>query len=104
MPSPDASQTHLAAAALVFNAPHGHTSGTEASLSPDTDFLPPCALLVGNEGSGLSMQALALADEHVLIPCAVESLNAAVAGSVLLYEAMRQVPLREWARQQGLRQ
>jgi TrmH family RNA methyltransferase len=49
-----------------------------------------CALLVGNEGAGLSAEALKLADERVHIPCATESLNAAVASSVLLYEAMRQ--------------
>lgn len=48
------------------------------------------ALLLGNEGAGLSSEALSLADERVWIPCAAESLNAAVAGSVLLFEAMRQ--------------
>jgi TrmH family RNA methyltransferase len=50
----------------------------------------PCVLLVGNEGSGLSAQVLAVADERVRIPCLVESLNAAVAGSVMMYEALRQ--------------
>jgi TrmH family RNA methyltransferase len=50
----------------------------------------PCALLIGNEGAGLSGAALAIAQHRVRIPCAVESLNAAVAGSTLLYEAMRQ--------------
>jgi TrmH family RNA methyltransferase len=56
----------------------------------DTDLSRPCAVLIGNEGAGLSDQALALADAMVTIPCETESLNAAVAGSVLLYEAMRQ--------------
>jgi len=51
--------------------------------------------MIGNEGAGLSAEALAIADVLVTIPCAVESLNAAVAGSTLLYEAMRQ---REGAR------
>ncbi len=55
-----------------------------------TVFAPRAALLIGNEGAGLSTQALALAHHKVCIPCAVESLNAAVAGSTLLYEAMRQ--------------
>jgi TrmH family RNA methyltransferase len=52
----------------------------------------PSALLVGNEGAGLPEPWIQSADERVTIPCpgAVESLNAAVAGSVLLYEAMRQ--------------
>jgi TrmH family RNA methyltransferase len=49
-----------------------------------------CALLIGNEGAGLSATALQLAQHQIWIPCAVESLNAAVAGSTLLYEAMRQ--------------
>jgi TrmH family RNA methyltransferase len=49
-----------------------------------------CALIIGNEGAGLSAEALGLAQHRVRIPCAVESLNAAVAGSTLLYEAMRQ--------------
>jgi TrmH family RNA methyltransferase len=50
----------------------------------------PCALMIGNEGAGLSADAVAMADELVRIPCEVESLNAAVAASVLLYEAERQ--------------
>ncbi len=52
----------------------------------------PVALLVGNEGAGLPDAWIAAADLRVTIPCpgAVESLNAAVAGSVLLYDAMRQ--------------
>lgn len=55
----------------------------------------PCAIMVGNEGAGLSQAALALADERVHIPCAVESLNAAVAGTTLMYEAFRQDLLKE---------
>jgi len=52
----------------------------------------PCALLIGNEGAGLSTELLALADEKISIPMPgnVESLNAAIAGSLLLYEASRQ--------------
>ncbi len=74
-----------------------------ASLSYDTDFVEPCAVLIGNEGAGLTQHARELADEQVQIPVTVESLNAAVAGAVLLYEAMRQRTLRAWAQQQGLR-
>ena len=74
-----------------------------ASLSVDADLVEPCAILIGNEGAGLSSTARALADEQVRIPCAVESLNAAVAGSVLMYEVTRQRPLRAWARERGLR-
>ncbi len=74
-----------------------------ASFSCDTDFVEPCAILIGNEGAGLTQHARALADEQVQIPVCVESLNAAVAGAVLLYEVMRQRELRVWARQRGLR-
>jgi len=55
----------------------------------------PCAILIGNEGAGLSAEALALADAMVTVPREVESLNAAVAGSVMLYEAMRQRFVKE---------
>lgn len=54
------------------------------------DLKKPCALMVGNEGAGLSQAALEIADARVHIPCAVESLNAAVAGATLMYEAFRQ--------------
>jgi TrmH family RNA methyltransferase len=58
----------------------------------DADLRGPCALLIGNEGAGLPEAWTQSADARVTIPCPgpVESLNAAVAGSVLLYEAMRQ--------------
>jgi TrmH family RNA methyltransferase len=48
--------------------------------------------MIGNEGSGLTSELLALADERIAIPTPgpVESLNAAIAGSLLLYEASRQ--------------
>ncbi|MCL2605570.1 MAG: RNA methyltransferase [Defluviitaleaceae bacterium] len=49
-------------------------------------------LLIGNEARGLSDEALATAGALVRLPMAnaVESLNASVAGGVLLYEAVRQ--------------
>ncbi len=58
----------------------------------EADLRGPSALLVGNEGSGLPEAWIAQADARVTIPFtgAVESLNAAIAGSVLLYDAMRQ--------------
>lgn len=56
------------------------------------DLSRPSAFLIGNEGSGVPPELAALADGAVTIPCpgAVESLNAAVAAGVLLYEAARQ--------------
>jgi RNA methyltransferase, TrmH family len=52
----------------------------------------PVALIIGNEGNGVPGELVARADATINIPCPgpVESLNAAVAASVLLYEAARQ--------------
>ncbi|MEO6911271.1 MAG: RNA methyltransferase [Edaphobacter sp.] len=68
--------------------------GTTASR--EMDFSRACALMIGNEGAGLAAEWMEMADERVTIPCPgpVESLNAAVAGSLLLYEASRQRSLR----------
>lgn len=63
-----------------------------AKVSLRANLKGPVALLIGNEGAGLSAEALACVDETVYIPCRTESLNAAVAGSVLLYEALSQNP------------
>jgi TrmH family RNA methyltransferase len=56
------------------------------------DLAGPVALVIGNEGNGVPEELAAQADGTVTIPCpgAVESLNAAVAASVLLYAASRQ--------------
>jgi RNA methyltransferase, TrmH family len=66
--------------------------GTGATAAQNADFVGPCAVLIGNEGAGLAAEWMRIADERVTIPCPgpVESLNAAVAGSLLLYEASRQ--------------
>lgn len=63
------------------------SDGARAAMDAD---LATAAILLGNEGAGLSAAALALADERVHVPCMTESLNVAIAGSTLLYEAMRQ--------------
>ena len=57
----------------------------------------PVAILIGNEGAGLSQVWIKAADSCITIPCPgpTESLNAAVAGSVLLYEAARQRAVRQ---------
>lgn len=58
----------------------------------EVDWTEPAVLLIGNEGAGLSDEALAIAERRVAIPLAppVESLNAAVATAVILFEAARQ--------------
>ncbi len=64
----------------------------DASAIDEVALTGPIAFLIGNEGAGLSEDWVRMADERVTIPCPgwVESLNAAVAGSLLLYEASRQ--------------
>jgi RNA methyltransferase, TrmH family len=58
----------------------------------DLDLLQPLALMVGSEAEGASHEALALADELITIPMPgkSESLNAAIAASILLFEIVRQ--------------
>ncbi|MCI8466296.1 MAG: RNA methyltransferase [Lachnospiraceae bacterium] len=58
----------------------------------EADYSTPSAFLIGNEAAGLSEKFSSFADFFIKIPMAgsVESLNAAVAASVLMYEAARQ--------------
>ena len=58
----------------------------------DQDLTQPFALIVGNEAHGPSPAARALATLPLSIPLAnnVESLNAAMAAGIILYEAVRQ--------------
>jgi len=70
--------------------------GSDSDSVWQTDLSAACAILIGNEGAGLSSELLTLADARITIPMPgrVESLNAAVAGSLLLYEASRQRALK----------
>jgi RNA methyltransferase, TrmH family len=83
-------------AEAAFTALRDHGVRILAAVARDgdseADLHGPSALLIGNEGSGLPEAWIAQADARVTIPFtgAVESLNAAIAGSVLLYDAMRQ--------------
>ena len=49
-----------------------------------------CAIMIGNEGNGLSDTAVAEADKRVFIPMAgqIESLNAAIAAAILLFHGV----------------
>ena len=65
----------------------------EAEVSyTQVDWTKPCALIVGGEAHGASVEATQLANGRVRIPMLrdVESLNAGVAASVILFEAARQ--------------
>ena len=56
------------------------------------DYTKDTGFLIGNEAKGLTDEMAAVADTYIKIPMAgqVESLNAAVASSVLMFEAARQ--------------
>jgi TrmH family RNA methyltransferase len=56
------------------------------------DYTGPVAFLIGNEGNGLSQELAAMSDSYIRIPMAgqVESLNAAIASAILMYEVNRQ--------------
>jgi RNA methyltransferase, TrmH family len=73
-------------ARVVATVPRGGTPLFESNLTGAT------ALLVGGEGAGLPAGIVDRADARITIPMAapVESLNAAVAAAVVLYEARRQ--------------
>ncbi|MBQ8982605.1 MAG: RNA methyltransferase [Lachnospiraceae bacterium] len=66
-----------------------HLSGTDLY---GHDFRQPTCFFIGNEGSGLTDELTNLADVRLTIPMSgkVESLNAATAATVLMYEAFRQ--------------
>ncbi len=58
----------------------------------ETDLRQPLALIIGGEAEGASDEARKLATQKISIPMAgnVESLNAGVAGSVIMFEVVRQ--------------
>lgn len=67
-----------------------HLKGT--AFYDEKDYTGPSAFLIGNEGNGLTDETAALATDYIRIPMSgqVESLNAAVAASILMYEVSRQ--------------
>jgi len=58
----------------------------------ETKFDHPLALIIGGEAAGAGDQAKKLATDrvHIHMPGGAESLNAAVAGSILMFEVVRQ--------------
>lgn len=56
------------------------------------DYTRPTCILLGQEKTGISEEALALADHQIIIPMVgmVQSLNVSVASALILYEAQRQ--------------
>jgi len=68
------------------------TSSHKGTPLPEADWTLPLAIFIGNEGAGLPRELMHQMDETVVIPqaAAVESLNAGVAASIVLYECARQ--------------
>lgn len=72
---------------MVATSSHKGTRLTEA------DWTLPLAIFIGNEGSGLPREIMHQMSGTLVIPqaAAVESLNAGVAASIVLYEAARKI-------------
>jgi RNA methyltransferase, TrmH family len=70
---------------LFATSSHKGTALADADLSRET------AIFIGNEGAGIDKKLLAEMDELIMIPHSprVESLNAGIAASIVLYEAGR---------------
>ena len=68
------------------------TSSHQGTPLPQADFSGPVAIFIGNEGAGLAQPLERQMDDLVVIPHSsqVESLNAGIAASLVLYEASRQ--------------
>lgn len=67
-----------------------HLGGTK--MYDDFDYTGSCGFFVGNEGNGLTDETTAMANQLLRIPMEgrLESLNAAMAAGILMYEANRQ--------------
>jgi TrmH family RNA methyltransferase len=67
------------------------TSSHQGTPLPEMSWTLPFAVFIGNEGAGLSRELARQMDETLVIPQSkeVESLNAGVAASIVLYEAAR---------------
>jgi len=68
------------------------TSSHKGVALRETDLSGEAAVFIGNEGSGVNKKLFTQMDALIMIPHStrVESLNAGVAASILLYEAARQ--------------
>ncbi len=62
----------------------------------EEDYTKACGFMIGNEGNGLTNQIANQADTYIKIPMEgrVESLNAAISATLLMYEANRQRRLK----------
>ena len=86
-------QQDLVSVLRQFKGKKVATASHASSSLYDTDLTQPVAFIIGNEGNGLSADLLSLADSVVTIPMPgkMESLNAAAAAAICLFERVRQV-------------
>jgi len=89
----------LARAALQQNHTELYASVPARAGAPeralaDVDFTRPCGLVIGNEARGVGSVLRGAAHDVSIPTVGVESLNAAVAAGILLYEARRQRTIR----------
>lgn len=79
-------EVKIVAASSRARADEGELAGVAADLRESV------AIFIGNEGAGLPPEVEHVADARISIPIAesVESLNAGIAASIVLYEAARQ--------------
>lgn len=74
-----------------FNKKMVATALENAVYYYETELKENIALIIGNEGNGISFELMEMAELKVKIPMMgnIESLNAGVAGGILMYESMR---------------
>ncbi|MBS4008912.1 MAG: RNA methyltransferase [Clostridium sp.] len=92
MPVVEAATAELLSELQLRRIPLVATAATATVAYDLFDWSMPAAVVIGNEGAGISPLVAEAADAWVAIPlaAAVESLNAAVAMSVVFFEAARQ--------------
>lgn len=91
LPAVSGMAADLARAALMQARLDIYTAMPDAARQlQDVDFRRKCAIVVGSEGQGVSPMMRGIAGDITIPTSGVESLNAAVAASIILYEANRQ--------------
>jgi TrmH family RNA methyltransferase len=90
---------HLPIHSMKWDEINQYTNGLQVYLADmdgkscwETDLRQPLAVVIGGEADGASESARKLASQRISIPMNgnIESLNAGVAGSILLFEVVRQ--------------
>ena len=76
----------------MASAAAGSNSWVQVKTHREIDYTRPTCILMGQEKTGITQEALALADQDIIIPMIgmVQSLNVSVASALILYEAQRQ--------------